>query len=238
MTDPIPTVQCACGWQRPLVAITRADGERPTEDLSVRYDCPACGRAHASGEIPPSVAEGSGRARRLEHARVLEFLWHVPAAERAVLLANFIAMDIALGLATTDGLPEGAAAGAALVDERLRALAARVRTALERTFRLLGDPAEPEHPAFPGMRLLCGAIAAELLRTRGPVGGEGLARCGLCGAACASPEEVVTTHRCAPDGRAYAPGPPGPLAKLLAETLSYVPHALAHRIRRALAAGR
>jgi hypothetical protein len=63
MNDPIPVVHCACGWPRPLILITRADGGRPQEDYAVRYDCPRCGRVHRCGEVPLETALASARAR-------------------------------------------------------------------------------------------------------------------------------------------------------------------------------
>jgi len=48
------TVQrCSCGWERPLIAVTLADGSRPTEDYRVLYACPSCGRVHHCTEVPP-----------------------------------------------------------------------------------------------------------------------------------------------------------------------------------------
>jgi hypothetical protein len=66
MSDSIPIVRCACGWPRPLFAITRTDGQLPTENLSVRYDCPQCGSRYVAGELPLSTVQHSPRARRLD----------------------------------------------------------------------------------------------------------------------------------------------------------------------------
>lgn len=46
VTEPIGDKGCVCGWKRPLIAVTRTDGELPTESSSVTYACPECGRAH------------------------------------------------------------------------------------------------------------------------------------------------------------------------------------------------
>lgn len=43
---------CECRWQKPLIAITRADGLLPTEALVVRAICPVCETAYTAGEIP------------------------------------------------------------------------------------------------------------------------------------------------------------------------------------------
>jgi hypothetical protein len=63
--DAIPKQACACGWPRPLIAVTRDDGQLPTEPLSVRYDCPQCGTMHVAGEVPLSTVRHSRRARDL-----------------------------------------------------------------------------------------------------------------------------------------------------------------------------
>lgn len=66
MSDPIPRQTCACGWPRPLIAVTRAkDGRPPSEAIAILYDCPECGRAHRCGELSTATAEASDRARLL-----------------------------------------------------------------------------------------------------------------------------------------------------------------------------
>lgn len=43
---------CRCGWPRPIIAITRATGERPSdEDLVPVYLCPRCGAYYAAAEV-------------------------------------------------------------------------------------------------------------------------------------------------------------------------------------------
>lgn len=66
--ETIPIIECECGWPRPLIAVTRTDGEKPTEDLYVVYDCPQCGCAYVTGERPLSTVLGSPRARKLADA--------------------------------------------------------------------------------------------------------------------------------------------------------------------------
>jgi hypothetical protein len=63
--EPLPIVTCACGWPRPLIAVTRIDGELPEEALAVTYDCPQCARVHRAGELSVSRAQHSPRARRV-----------------------------------------------------------------------------------------------------------------------------------------------------------------------------
>jgi predicted RNA-binding Zn-ribbon protein involved in translation (DUF1610 family) len=63
--DQIEQTKCKCGWPRPLIAITRTDGRLPEETLSVRYDCPQCGRVHVTGELMLSKVQHSSRARKL-----------------------------------------------------------------------------------------------------------------------------------------------------------------------------
>jgi len=49
--DQLDQTKCECGWLRPLIAITRTDGGLSREALSVRYDCPQCGRVHVLGAL-------------------------------------------------------------------------------------------------------------------------------------------------------------------------------------------
>lgn len=65
MSDAIAPTRCACGWPRPLIAITDATGRYPDGSLRVSYDCPQCGRVHRCGEVALSTALESGRAREL-----------------------------------------------------------------------------------------------------------------------------------------------------------------------------
>lgn len=66
MSDPLSEGNaCACGWPRPLIAVTTASGELPRDSLSIRYDCPRCGRMYTCGEVPLSTARRSERARAL-----------------------------------------------------------------------------------------------------------------------------------------------------------------------------
>jgi hypothetical protein len=69
MTDPIATQSCACGWRRPLIAVTLASGQPPTEEIRLRYDCPGCGHVHLAGEIPLGTALESSRAHALASAQ-------------------------------------------------------------------------------------------------------------------------------------------------------------------------
>lgn len=64
--DAIKYERCHCGWKRPLLAVTRTDGQLPAESLSVSYACPECGAVHHCGEVPLSIARHSRRARALE----------------------------------------------------------------------------------------------------------------------------------------------------------------------------
>jgi hypothetical protein len=66
--SPIAPKVCECGWPRPLIAVTLANGAIPTEDLRVRYDCPQCARPYLCGEISRELAAKSPRARRLVSA--------------------------------------------------------------------------------------------------------------------------------------------------------------------------
>jgi len=89
--DTIPVLFCACGWKRPLIAVTLANGERPREAYRIRYDCPECGRAHACGEVPLGTAIESGRAHRLASAQVPTALDEaVMARLRAPFACEFI----------------------------------------------------------------------------------------------------------------------------------------------------
>lgn len=69
-------VKCKCGWERPLIAVTRADGELPMESLSITYACPKCGDVHRAGELPVSSVRQDKRARDL--ARRSDPVWSDP----------------------------------------------------------------------------------------------------------------------------------------------------------------
>lgn len=61
----IPLLRCECGWPRPLIGITLADGSLPKDEYRVRYDCPSCGRVHHCGEVPLEQASSSARAAHI-----------------------------------------------------------------------------------------------------------------------------------------------------------------------------
>lgn len=63
--------QCRCGWKRPLIAVTRTDGQLPSEPLELSYACPECGAVHYPDELPLSVVRHTMRAaaRALEKKR-------------------------------------------------------------------------------------------------------------------------------------------------------------------------
>ena len=48
--------RCACGWLRPLIAVVRRDGEKPSEDLVPLYFCPQCDEPYFAGEVTPAEA--------------------------------------------------------------------------------------------------------------------------------------------------------------------------------------
>lgn len=52
MTEEIDRSRCACGWKRPLVAITQLDSaELPPSTLVPCYRCPECGTWYISAEL-------------------------------------------------------------------------------------------------------------------------------------------------------------------------------------------
>ena len=67
----LPVRACACGWKRPLIAITDANGEPPAGPLRVFYACPECGATYQAGEVPAVEAKISLRA--LDLARRARF---------------------------------------------------------------------------------------------------------------------------------------------------------------------
>lgn len=78
-TEPIATRHCACGWPRPLIAVTLADGQRPPQDYQVRYDCPSCGAAYVTGELAEQETSRSPRAQNLARAQPERVLVADPA---------------------------------------------------------------------------------------------------------------------------------------------------------------
>lgn len=48
--------RCACGWERPLIAVTSLTGRMPPEDIVPIYVCPRCGKPHVPAEMAADVA--------------------------------------------------------------------------------------------------------------------------------------------------------------------------------------
>ena len=48
--------RCACGWRRPMIALTTEGGERPPPGVVPSYVCPCCRKPHVAAELPESVA--------------------------------------------------------------------------------------------------------------------------------------------------------------------------------------
>jgi hypothetical protein len=55
MTAPVQK-RCACGWLRPVIAITTRSGAPPREALIPIYACPKCGKSYVPDEIPEATA--------------------------------------------------------------------------------------------------------------------------------------------------------------------------------------
>ena len=51
----MPMKHCACGWRKPLVAVTTRSGARPGEALLVAIVCPECETPYSASEMaePP-----------------------------------------------------------------------------------------------------------------------------------------------------------------------------------------
>lgn len=92
----VPLLRCTCGWPRPLIAVTLADGSLPRDDYRLRYDCPSCGHVHVCGEVAREDAARSSRAAHIAAAEPrAEQLTQVPLGADAAEHERF-----ARGLAT------------------------------------------------------------------------------------------------------------------------------------------
>lgn len=58
---------CRCGWERPLIATTLADGSLPPP-IVVVYLCPRCGEPHICGERQAPDAAALARLQAAWHA--------------------------------------------------------------------------------------------------------------------------------------------------------------------------
>lgn len=63
------TAQCACGWRRPVIALTTRDGAPLPDNVIPTYECPCCGSFHAAADLPVEQAAAIRHALEQELAR-------------------------------------------------------------------------------------------------------------------------------------------------------------------------